>query len=153
MKVSRKSWHYIVNSKVFEDPKGNLCGYFWQTILAIVLFIPLYIVVFPVNLLQDGDSKDTSPLFSWKVFAGLFFYLAIFLLVNMILMFFVEHESVEALGVLGWIVAVSLLITYLSSIGLFDRFKGKKEKKESLVVSYLKAKKKKVCPIIEFTEE
>lgn len=136
MEISKKSWHYRLNDSFrsgFDYQTQSLCWYFWSTMFFSFLTL-IGSTVFLISLL--------SPIF---VFTGLFRFfeitpfwfglldvgVTIFLIVNGILLFIMG---------LVW-------ITVLNDTGYF-----KKDTVPGLIVSYLSAKKNKVCPILEFKD-
>ena len=141
MKIKQSSWHYRAIEYFNIEHSNSLCCYFWQTLFAI-LFLPVCIGTFFIAvamvLLLASIGLVTLPL--------------------------------EVLGVIS-LVDSSLRITSIFGLfaygaALFYVFeKGKKAFfrylrdadeeapiNESLFVAYIKAKKRKVCPIIEYTK-
>ncbi len=130
MKISKSSWHYKLIKRYEEEPANNLCVYFWQVVLG--LLIPVFII---------GA-------------------------VSFIIFFIISDTLIFMSGVIGFILFV-LFLVYVG-LPLYDKYiepfynkyikrepkplKPKKDKKPNLTIEYLKAKKQKICPILEWEE-
>lgn len=146
MQVNKSSWHYRLNLEMTNreyrvQQKNTLCSYFWFTVLNMVKVAFLVTVcvgllwVFGQLAMGNSDTDMSAP---W--------YIAI------------------PVGLL----AVSVFIAFV--FGLFFAFqfcmdnfraylskrranrKPKPVKPDSLITQYVKAKKAKVCPMIEFKD-
>lgn len=57
IKVGKQSWHYRLNRKIFDfshsDMPKSLCGYFWMTVLALVISFAI-VLLSPVVALIVG---------------------------------------------------------------------------------------------------
>jgi hypothetical protein len=134
MKINKNSIHYKIASLVCS-PKivpNSLCLYFWKVVLGLVVILGGIVVV----------------------------CLVLFLISTVLLQFFFEDLEVHALT--GGFILVMLLGAILSDI----RTKRKIEeeylrqenmlpttKEDNLLVAWIKAKKAKVCPQLEFYDE
>lgn len=146
MKISTKSWHYRLCRKVFSNPSNSLCIYFWQ--------IPTAAVVYAV-----------ATVFTFSL-VGLVVAMYIAFLSMPILLNFMGIDWVGTL-LLG---CVSMVIWLATLKEVYDHYyrcswdkvlwestqKEKRLKEDytkkppNLVFEYLKAKKDKICPTIEF---
>ncbi|KKL71268.1 hypothetical protein LCGC14_2096640 [marine sediment metagenome] len=155
MKIDRRSWHYRLLSKIYNNGWRNdygvpkdLCRYMRKLVLTIVGFTVVIAIVVPTLIggvilvpLMAIYSPDTvhealsfipSPVITTIVFIGMFIWLA---------------AVIISLGMLG---------DYIGSKILNFRFpvnpKGKREKRVGIFAAWWRAHKEKVCPIIEFYE-
>ena len=151
MKVNKNSWHYRA---ITEETLGltgvgsynvsrSLCIYFWQVVISVVFKGFLLLVMLPsllslfvvMPLVSVVGTLVTGNLVQGDT--GLIVLLA------------------EALSVLIGI----LLWGYFTLVDKYRDYNYKKllqdpiDKEPSLVGQYIKAKKDKICPIIEFVEE
>jgi len=133
MKIKRSSWHYryLSNFGVVENSwqAENLCKYFWKTVffctviptIAVLLAIFASIPFWIYLVLLDAD---------WWVLSAL--------------------AGIADIIVLGFL--WQQYRDYLRKVGKLAPKKSKPyvPKEPSLFVQWLKAKKQKICPIIEF---
>lgn len=151
MIISKNSWHYkLLTDKMFGffnpvfydmDISRSLCIYFWQVILVIALRILLAIIVIsPLHVLLafglDGHVVTGSGI------------LDIFFFINFLTGLIVS-------GLLGLSIVLGSLKLIYWKIEEYLPEKKKQEKKPkqpNILVEYIKAKKEKVCPMIEFKE-
>ena len=116
MRISRKSWHYRLNTSLYDyfNP-NNLCEYFWKTVFALTIAMAIIsMMIWAVVGLTKHVVNDP-----W----GSLIFLSL-------------------IGCIGFpIIAIKLLRYY---------FPSTKTKQESLVAEYLKAKKNRICPMIEY---
>ncbi len=141
MKISKDSWHYRLFCRANVMPSSSLCIYFWQAVflltqnilLAIAGLFIVSIGLSPLALLFDVDVPANV------VSTSILFWIAILICVAVV----VVPETVR------------------KSLMLIGRAKNKvrvyampdeKPKEPSLVTEWLKAKKDKVCPVIEFKD-
>lgn len=132
MIIKKTSWHYKLIKFFDFRPSNSLCPYVRQLVLAclLVLFnIAVGIAISIVFVLQ--------PIHVLLALAGLM----------------VITPNALAIGLIGWAVWVL--------IGIFvgghwlrkwnrERNKSKPETEPNIVMAYIKAKKEKICPTIDF---
>lgn len=146
MKVNMNSWHFrLVEGFLDGDASRSLCVYFWQVAFRVIFLVVLGAALWSVFGLVaiaaatgNGWISVTSPLWIKGCVAafGAFVVLAMFALciVVITLVMFGISKSILVVG------------------DLFSRWGDSKEEQEpGVFVSYVKAKKEKICPIIEFT--
>ena len=141
MNIAKNSWHYKLCNMVFNYPSKSLCIYFWQIPYSAVVVVVWCIIILASMLCVAG--------------AGLY-------ILAMPVQLAVSTVSIFDTFMLG---TASLALWCCVFKGLNDHFEDKPwnvvlikkrvkdkpaEKKESLVRAYLKAKKDKICPTIEF---
>ena len=123
MKISKQSWHYRLLFKLDLKIPNNLCGYFWKVVRTILICVIL------------------SPLL---VIAG------VGLLVVGGIVWLGDRY--------GWWKAIEAWQTrrYLRKVQAKEDAKRKATeappKQPSLFVAWLKAKKQKICPLLEFVD-
>jgi hypothetical protein len=137
MKISKQSWHYKAN--LWDYPHNNLCQYFWQ----VALSIGVRIVGWGLLLLAG--------------FICLFILSYPFLIgFNVAEVTFNMHMMISS--IVGWLISMTL-VGYYIDYRYYDnrlvkylkrRKKAKENKEPGLVGAYLKAKKEKICPVLEF---
>lgn len=129
MLVSKRSWHYqlvLLFSNDSEDSiPSSLCCYFWSVLASIVyaLFALVFILLIAVLV--------STPI------TQLFFNIPL------------------PLVILGGIICELVLIAFLVELVKYRRTKEgyyNNVKEDGLIVSYLKAKKNKFCPKINFID-
>lgn len=131
MKIDKNSWHYRLNDKVHGHllsdeehwtPPETLCRYFWSTIVSLA-------VLAVVTTLAAAMSS-----------------VAVIFVVTAV------HNPVEFWTTIGICIAVGLVIVIISNTSGRRTRERARDNKTGLVHSFLKAKKRKVCPTIEYVE-
>ena len=132
IKKKKKSWHYKLVKWWGMKHSQSLCVYFWQVVasLTVVPLLVLSVILLGVVLFIT-------------VITGIIVFPSVLLGV-------LSTETEELLfftfvGGLSWTVIFSVLYVLYSN--------RVKHKQPSLIFSYIKAKKDKVCPIIEFEDK
>jgi hypothetical protein len=144
MNISKRSWHYRYMDRLGFDVRGthSLCIYFWKLVFALtippicmavcalaVLFFVLGVVALPLHMIGLIDLKLLP--------AGI-------------------SVALAPCGFLGWIGIIFFLTCVLSKYAYersIARRNSKTEPQEpNVFIAYIKAKKQKVCPIIDYTE-
>ena len=143
MKISESSWHYWLVSKYTKNPSQSLCIYFWQVVLYSLLTIfyssAVYIFTFVFGFLVDtkyGIAPDT-----WVQ------YLVYPLLtLSSMLLFILVVCLASGIIILG----------YIGVSNCLERLKNKRSvnnKEDGIVLAFIKAKYKRICPQIEFVKK
>lgn len=132
MKINTKSWHYrFLNSLDTNIPK-SLCPYFWKVVFTVALLAGS-ILLFMALLATMGVT----------IFEGIGFTLD-----NMVL-----YWSLAA--VVGTATATSAIVLVVTVIFGFVWAKENIKapyKEEPLIITFIKAKKSKICPHLEFED-
>ena len=138
MKVSSDSWHYKILMTEHQQMvrRGtSLCVYFWLVVLS--MFIWTFAAVASVGITAAIGMACYLVFYVWYfLVADLFFGVQSFDLQNLNL----------SLGIHAFMFGVWVF-------SVIFRFKNKivgREPSDNLVIEYVRAKKRKVCPIIEF---
>jgi len=158
MKLSNHSWHVRLNDYVYgwgySSGTTNLCPYFWGTVAAIFLSIPMWIGDKSRDFLSMGVRKYISRYGAPTLLTPIYLYLGIFQ------------------GAYGWLIALpiwfgALYIMYNAKDNGWSRpswlkwFRGdakpreerprkQKVKKKHMTIEMFKAWKGNHCPIIEW---
>lgn len=147
MIVDVNSWHYKMAKEWVGDldyPSNNLCGYFWEVVAGILKTISIAIA-FSFIMLSLGFIVVSPLVALFNMFFGFLdaesgVYEAV-------------HMATVFILIAGPYFVVDWLGKRASSLpASFNRKRVPKEtpKKPNLLFEYLKAKKQKICPIIEF---
>ena len=138
MKISLESWHYkLITSRIFGVPafneydvSHNLCRYFWQVIgVMIAILCGIVLSVIPLGLIM----YPLAGLAAW-IITGVY----------------VPDDTL-----LFGVFLLCLLIIgcfFVLSYKIFTYVVDSRSYNHGLFSSYVKAKAKKICPIIEFTQ-
>lgn len=146
MKINTNSWHYKIaedfGTNSWKSPSENFCAYFWQVVLgtiAVILICAGGLVLFCASC--------------YTVFCTLLIP---------IYHVFTNFNLIDSLYLLCWALALEIIIRKnipitwkLHDILYYAPWHNLKAKdmEPNILVEYLKAKKQKICPIIEFVEE
>lgn len=148
MKVNKNSWHYrLLTGDIFGiqgvnywNVSSSLCLYFWQVVFVLLwkgvaLF---FLIPFVINALLIMPLVSTLGVITTGVM--------------------LQEDTGLIILVIELIVIIGFVITW-AELSLYTFLKDKTdlaevvEKEPNLFVEYIKAKKNKLCPIIEFVEE
>lgn len=139
MKISKDSWHFKAARFAYSwiDWQSNigLCNYFWMVVFGIfkIMFTGVWIAVLAVA----GVLGLLYPII--QIWTGVTPVLSLCLVAYLIL-FMTLWSSRE-----------NLPAPLQKEIILFDR-RDKKEMTPNLLTEYIKAKKQKICPILEIQQ-
>lgn len=135
MKINKQSIQYRAVNTVFKKPSNNLCVYFWQLLCTLTMGIGGVFTLWStgyVAYLMWKQSTDGS--------------MATFLL---------AFPGLAVMGVIGAIIAMAIIyLVFLAITGVCISigFIKKSTYDNSVVKEYIKAKKDKICPRIEFED-
>ena len=136
MNISRSSWHYKIVSEFCHTPSKNLCPYVRQLFAVCTIHIPLLCMVIALFLFIG-----LSPIFlsiMWSI-----------------------TGTIETTSIITGMTGIMLILTtglgciYIGS-KINKRIKNSinenkdNSKEPSIVIEYIKAKHKKMCPSINF---
>ncbi|AAQ81530.1 hypothetical protein PHG31p209 [Aeromonas phage 31] len=129
MKISTKSWHYrLLNTMDMSIPR-SLCPYFWK-----VVFTIGFIGVITTFLAIIFHGVGAKALWNWFDYDANFVYATLF-------------GFTLVVSVLAAVIGVFFGFFYASEKELFTI------KTENIVINYIRAKKSKICPTLEFDYE
>ena len=166
MKLNKKSWHCKLYKWAYSRadnrlPK-NLCNYFWSVMFAVIT-LPITVVSVFIDNISDYFERLGVSVLLYICSIAVWFIGFILLRLTCDPTFSSKHTVFEnyshnwiayaALPVgaaLTWLVmyAISLLFKWTDNLHWNDR--GKVEKQPNIMVEYLKAKKEKACPFIDW---
>lgn len=153
MKLNINSWHAKLVKLIHGQLPESLCNYFWGLIFTIVLF-PLLLPV----LLTNRGTKIRTTLFD-KILYSAFFYFLLFIVpaiigdaIRGVKGPYIISELV-GLGVLSVIaIIVILVIVIIIEIqNYLDR--DNSIVRDNVISNYIKTRKNKYCPKIEWRDE
>lgn len=148
MVLSKESWHFWLYKLLFSDNPTNFCPYFWGVVLSAILVLPLFILAIPwfiYSIIADEDIDEKLPQCG---LLGIVIWMLVATVSGMFGMFFTKNPSVQGIGAFGWGICLLLLIITIHSYA-----KNRNVFKNSFLGNYVKAKKNKYCPIIEWKEK
>lgn len=133
MKINKKSWHYRFLRAVDANIPTSLCPYFWKTVWVTMLTSAI-ITPFVVVMYAMGDK----------------------LLVSLGITFVSKITWIIASTLVGTVAIAGIVATIFGAVfGFFwakENFKPP-YKEEPMIISFIKAKKSKICPTLEFVDE
>ncbi|ADQ53197.1 conserved hypothetical protein [Aeromonas phage 65] len=139
MNIKTSSWHYRFINSFFDTVPRSLCPYFWKVVWGLMLVTGMVLL-----LLGASFSIGVSILEFFAVNIGL-----------------VAMISAPFVGVFAIAIAIIVLVFIAISWGevkiklrsISKKSSRSNEKKTpSLVVSYIKARKEKICPTLKFVD-
>jgi hypothetical protein len=134
MVINKSAWHYKLTKLTvgrYVDISESLCGYFWQVVLCLyTTFLVLPIMILGGWVIISGDVLLDD-------FSGVALYVMTALSVN---------------GILLWSCVSGVIVVFIMAIVEYFNRKQKHNHEPSLVKEYIKSKKQKICPIIEFKD-
>ena len=162
MNISKKSGSYRCIDRLepfLGTPRYSLCGYFWQAFSAINIHImvPVGLVLAPmVALLNVNVLVFNDPAGVFQVFCVLYIMLAT-LMGGIIWLAIAILSAVMGMGAIFWCLGELGKATISKYRQTIYRQVGEEycseEPPPCIIVEYIKAKHKKVCPLITYTED
>lgn len=147
IKVSKNSWHYRLYVSVWDSPPKDLCRFFWGTIAAMFLHVADFIGGILARL---GTGFWRAVLFLFMI--GMFIFLAVVIVLATI------ENPWFPLILMGCMAAVAALLAIVGLLIVYLVDRDKEEQKEgastpTIAWEFVKAKKQRVCPLIEVIDE
>lgn len=161
MTLNKSSWYYKLYTKTYSSrPPNNLCGFFWKLVWAILWF-PINFIwnIIPetVDKLIDKDGVDNvmrEPYFSVKPIVSAIIYFGVFAICCIPVAFFYPWFSNELpfMAVFGQSTCTfgALAIIFFGIRWIVLKVTNNKKHSSNLLIEYIKAKKAKLCPRIEW---
>ena len=161
MELLTNSWHARLYNWTYDsDICSSLCPYFWKILIAIVLFIPNFILSIPSLILTDIRKKsDVSPIIRVSIGIGLWFALGLVIFV----LFGTGFMIMALLGLASWSTGIpsAFLLLWLVILGIVgylfidEKLKNRtpKESKPNVFTEFIKAKYNNYCPKITWKNE
>lgn len=180
MKIKKNSWMVWMIEQAFETTPKSLCTFFWLLVGSIVL-MPLAYPIFFYNIYVDKIRKDCWSTLHYGV-GVLLNVLGIFLSSQYFAHYYLRKELTPAIvfgwspvflvllclaiSILAWFILALINIIfkierYYQNKRASKEYENKKimvvhatnkKKKPNVIIEYIKAKKQKVCPIIEYED-
>ena len=172
LNISSASWHFRMRSRIFDSPPKDLCSYFWSCVAAAValgvIAIGRFFLWVTSPLRSSSRAQKGLGIVLYVILGCMLLLLFGLFVYNMITDFwdtFLETAKIIGL-VVGVIVGGILFLLALAGIGELNKHYGPKKKPEasgeaeekprqpqgesgfSVLWNFLKAKKRKACPII-----
>lgn len=124
MKARKNSIHAMIYKFTYKsDLPNNLCPYFWKVILGIILFIPNFIIQFPILLIQlfqkdkDDVNVNEKRLYGFIIYGILFLIFVLFSSNYNIIQAFLHHKyNVDAVAV-GCILDFGIVLEFFKYLG------------------------------------
>lgn len=156
MNISKTSLHAKIYKTVYGDRfPNNLCPYFWKMVLSLIIIIPLLLISLPKIILDKINKNESEPLVNAENWGGGFgIYIALFAVFTMIYCWFFPFRGndLASIGYAIWI-GIGIVTLGISLAKLIDMYRERnKEKNPSIVSEFIKAKKNKYCPKINWIE-
>lgn len=138
MDIKTSSWHYRLINFFFSKTPRSLCPYFWKVVGALIIAATISTALF-------GVVFGTGMLFlkQFGVTSGFWFF-----------------AGSPVIGAISIVVGIVVMIAFFElSDYINDKIKKAiantkpvEDKEPSLVVSFLKSKKEKICPNLKFVD-
>ena len=164
MKANKNSLHSKLYKFTYNSELPiNLCPYFWKLVFAFIVFIPNFILQLPPIIFKDTeDCKDKRD-------SGIIIYILLGLLY--LILFFNYHLIKAIFGCYSYTqecvnlaIGINTFIFVIVSIIMIDKYQyeilslfinqnkddSKEEKTPNIIIEFIKAKKNKYCPKIDW---
>jgi hypothetical protein len=142
-------WNYTYNEKL----PSNLCPFFWKLVLAIILFIPNFILRLPLvigNIFNKKIEKESSALGGFIWFLLYSFTLMTYTLFHFFMYLFDADSYDSSAALCGGIVLVSLGIIIIYYYLYNKSYYLENTLKNNIIISYTKSVYGKYCPRINW---
>lgn len=159
MKLNKNSWlaKYVLWFTLRNNLPKDLCSYFWTSLSTVILAPLMLLVWIPEIIISYVFSEE---IYDWedrgnKTFAFYFISGIVFTLGVLIYKWPIITISI-ILGLAILIFAIVKMVRYFQD-RKYDNLqhdeRGRVIRKPNIIVEFVKAKKKKYCPIIEWEEK
>lgn len=146
---------------------NNLCSYFWKTFFGGLMLLVFGLVMLPVYSFKSiqeehGYNQQQLP-FVMRIFVGACLYFIAAMIFSAVAMWFTSDEGVNTLGTIFYGILILLFLIFIGDRILkaiknnaearrIAVYESGKVDKPNLLIEFLKAKKEKYCPRIEWTQ-
>lgn len=159
MKFNSTAWHAKLYKYIYSSNlPTNLCPYFWKVVWAMVWCVPYSILGAPALLMPRAFEIDGNK--NLNILAGLFSYCAIICVFAFLI---IQYNLIKAaLGCYSYdyelanitiVMDITIMVIILLAM-VIDWYKTRKyyscPSEPGLVMSFIQAKYKNICPIIEW---
>lgn len=141
MEINTSSWHYRLVMWMWDTAPKSLCVYFWAVVFGVLLS--------PLRLLGKGFEKTGKygAIAVLVLLAG--WLLVVFIAAIIDSWWNLLWIALVLLGIAVFIVLAAIVVAL--AIKLKDRIRGN-DPQPSMTWAYVKAKKRRICPILEFKD-
>lgn len=149
--ITARLYRWFYNQKTMPE---SLCPYFWKLLLMWVFIIPYSVITVPPLPITKGFHTNTGL---EKVIGSLLIWFAAFLIICMVAaipLLIIDVKNLDnffvSLGLLVWaaLIIISGIALIFYTIGKIKDKQYNKEKQDSVVKEFIKAKYNKYCPKI-----
>ena len=142
-------WKYTYNEKL----PSNLCPFFWKLILAIILFIPNFILRLPLvigSIFYKRIEKESSALgiIIWIILVFCMFIT--YSLFHFIMYLFDAYSYDSGAALCGGVILVSLGVVVICNYLCNKSYYLENNLKNNIIISYTKSIYGKYCPKINW---
>jgi len=154
MKLKSSSWYYKLHRMTYENMSYNLCSFFWETVLAVIMFVPNIVWCFIPDQIGKlfGHKRHKDPFFTERWVWAFLNYATVVILYSAVCVFFypfglnkTEDNFFKVMGYIVWALVIIVVFCILIHL-IFTR-------RKTLLTDFIKAKKQKICPRIEWEKE
>jgi len=140
--ISRQSWHYRLFGFYDSTPPSNLCPYFWK-VIGMSLALPFWLMILaPASM---GSNKPYVYREHW--YDGKIWMFGLIAMIGFDI--FIYSRGGFPLSTITYMI-IRGAIWGFERVHWERKPKEKKPKEPNLLVEYLKAKKHRFCPLLEF---
>lgn len=172
MKINKNSWHYKALNRVDLSPPRTLCGYFWKLVLACCLHVFMgvlmiaYLLCLPLIALvafMGGMKPNSWKAVEWneykriKVTKNVALYPAHVIFPALVLAtVFIAVVMNNPLLFMALVAPAMLFFVWVKDNPYVKQSQETSENEPltatGVVFAFIKAKKRKVCPLIEYVD-
>jgi hypothetical protein len=160
--LSAKMFRYFYTTDTMAT---NLCPYFWKLLVAMILFIPYYVLTIPTKVLNFGDAYTNKEHISRSIIIWILIVAVcctLFAIGTLVLGVYYDEKiqpvlsTIQYIGftglvLLGSVLAAWIIVSFKEKYDDIMDSRGRKPRKEpkpNLIVEFLKAKYHRYCPQI-----
>ena len=132
MKINTKSWHYRFLNSLDTNIPNSLCPYFWKVVFTVTLFAGSILLLMAFFAIIGA-----------KIFEGIGFTLD-----NAVLYWSLAAAAGTAFAISTIVLVVAVVFGF---VWAKENFKPP-YKEEPLIITFVKNKKSKICPRLEFED-
>lgn len=145
-------WFYGLNYM-----PNNLCEYFWRLVFMFVFIMPSAILSFPYNIIQYVSNKrsnfklpnNNTPLNGVVIWFGLLLISCILVAISLFFNTYETGSNLDTMSKIGIALLVGGSLLFIV-IGIVNLIHSNVTSKSNIVVEFVKAKKNKYCPKIDW---
>lgn len=142
MEISKQSWHYKLVCNFNNEPSNSLCKYFWQVVGSALIWLIMTVIGLSMAIV--------TTLFPIAAIIIAYFYPSDVIMEES----FILSEVFIGGALLLMVYAIVTMYWAVKRIGQFIyrkyKKKAKPDKEPNVAIEYIKAKKQKICPTLNF---